>query len=130
MGLIYGYIPFFILPLYAALERLDGRLLEAARDLGATRARATWHVVVPHLVPALVATALLAFTISFDDFMVTFFLAPATEPTLPVRVYGTVTRGASPILNALATLSLVGTFVLAFVALRLVRPGTPRRDEA
>jgi len=112
----------------ARLASLDPTLLEAARDLGATRAGATWHVVVPHLMPALIATALLGFTISFDDFMVTFFLAPATEPTLPVRVYGTVTRGASPILNALATLSLLGTFVVAFVALRLVRPGTPRPE--
>jgi spermidine/putrescine transport system permease protein len=114
----------------ARLATLDPTLLEAARDLGATRARATWHVVVPHLAPALVAAALLAFTISFDDFMVTFFLAPATAPTLPVRVYGTVTRGASPILNALATLSLLGTFVVAFVALRLVRTGAGARAGA
>jgi spermidine/putrescine transport system permease protein len=111
------------------MATLDPTLLEAARDLGATRARATWHVVVPHLVPALLASALLAFSISFDDFMVTFFLASPTEPTLPVRIYGTVTRGASPILNAVATLSLLATFVLTYLALRLARPAPPRRGE-
>ena len=106
----------------ARLASLDPALVEAARDLGASRARAAWHVVLPHLRPALLAAALLGFTLSFDDFMVTFFLTPISAPTLPVRVYGTVTRGASPVLNALATLSLAGTLLVAWVAMRLVRP--------
>lgn len=113
----------------ARLSTLDPSLLEAARDLGASRARATWHVVVPHLAPSLVAAALLAFTISFDDFMVSFFLTKPTQQTLPVRVYGIITKGASPILNALATLSLVGTFLLALLALRLVRLSPQQRGE-
>ena len=113
---------FALVVVSARLATLDPSLVEAARDLGATRARATWHVVIPHLTPALVAAALLAFTLSFDDFMVTFFLAPATAPTLPVSVYSSVTRGAKPILNALATLSLVGTFLVAFLAMALARP--------
>ena len=110
----------------ARLATLDPALVEAARDLGASRAGAVRHVVIPHLRPALLAAALLGFTLSFDDFMVTFFLAPATTPTLPVRVYGYVTKGASPVLPALATLSLLGTFLVAFVAMRLVRPADVR----
>jgi len=106
----------------ARMASLDPTLVEAARDLGASRLRANWHVVIPHLAPALLAAALLAFTISFDDFMVTFFLQPASEPTLPMRVQGLVKRGASPILNALATLSLAGTLLLAFLCLLLLRP--------
>jgi spermidine/putrescine transport system permease protein len=106
----------------ARLESLDPALVEAARDLGAGRARATWHVVLPHLRPALLAAALLGFTLSFDDFMVTFFVQPASRPTLPMSMYNQAIRGASPVLNALATLSLAGTFVLGWVAIRAARP--------
>jgi spermidine/putrescine transport system permease protein len=104
------------------LGTLDASLVEAARDLGASRLRATWHVVLPHLRPALASAALLAFTLSFDDFMVTFFLQPPSAPTLPIAMYGGVTRGGGPVLNALATLSLVGTFLVAWLAMRLARP--------
>ncbi len=86
--------------------------------------------MVPHLAPALVAAALLAFTISFDDFMVTFFLHKPIEPTLPVWVAGKVTKSPTTLLNALATLSLAATFLLAFLALRSVRAGTPQRGDA
>ena len=106
------------------LGSLDTSLVEAARDLGASRFGAVRHVILPHLRPAIAAVALLAITISFDDYMITLFLAPDTAPTLPVRVGGLVTKGASPILNALATVSLLGTFLVALLALRLVRPTT------
>ena len=106
----------------ARLASLDPSLVEAARDLGATPARALWSVVVPHLRPALLAAFLLAFTLSFDDFMVTYFLSSPTQRTLPLKIYGIVVRGTSPLVNALATLSLAGTLVVAFVALRIARP--------
>jgi ABC-type spermidine/putrescine transport system permease subunit II len=106
------------------LATLDPSLVEAARDLGASPFGAFRHVVLPHLRPALAAVVLLAITISFDDYMITLFLAPDTAPTLPVRVGGLVTKGASPLLNALATVSLLGTFLVALLALRLVRPTT------
>lgn len=121
---------FALVVVRSRLATLDPTLLEAARDLGASRARATWHVVVPHLAPALVAAGLLAFTISFDDFMVTFFLHKPIEPTLPVWVAGKVTKSPTTLLNALATLSLAATFLLAFLALRSVRAGTPQRGDA
>lgn len=114
----------------ARLATLDPALVDAARDLGASPARATWHVVVPHLAPALVAAALLAFTLSLDDYMVTFFLHKPVEPTLPVWVAGKVTKSPTTLLNALATLSLLATFVLAYLALRSVRAGTPQRATA
>lgn len=121
---------FALVVVRARLATLDPTLVEAARDLGATRRRATWHVVVPHLTPALVAAGLLAFTISFDDFMVTFFLHKPIEPTLPVWVAGKVTKSPTTLLNALATLSLAATFLLAFLALRSVRAGTAQRSSA
>src|SRR5262245_13715312 len=120
---------FGLVVVQARLTTLDISLIEAARDLGASRAGATWHVVLPHLRPALASAALLAFTLSFDDFIVTFFLQPPSRPTLPMAMYGGVTRGGSPVLNALATLSLVGTFLLAFVAMRLARPESAVRSD-
>jgi ABC-type spermidine/putrescine transport system permease subunit II len=137
-GLESGFLPlllahatiaaaFALVVVRARLATLDPTLLDAARDLGATRAQALRHEVVPHLAPALLAAALLAFTISFDDFMVTYFLHRPIEPTLPVWVQGKVVKGPTTILNVLATLSLAATFLLAFVALRAVRAGTSRR---
>lgn len=118
---------FSLVVLRARLESLDPACLEAARDLGATPARAVVHVVLPHLRPAVVAAALLSFAISFDDFLVTLFVAGPGEPTLPLRIYGVARRGATPSLHALATLSLLGTLALGALALRLAfrRSGPP-----
>ena len=113
---------FALVVVRARLSSLDPSLIEAARDLGAGPVRAVTSVVLPHLRPALLAAFLLSFTLSFDDFMVTLFLSSPTQQTLPLKVYGLVRHGASPAINALATLSLVGTIVVAFVALRIARP--------
>jgi spermidine/putrescine transport system permease protein len=117
---------FALVVVRARLATLDPALVEAARDLGASPRRAVLSVVLPHLRPALLAAFLLAFTLSFDDFMVTLFLASPSATTMPVAVWGIVVRGASPLVNALATLSLVGTLLVAFLALRLVRPAAAR----
>ncbi len=88
--------------------------------------------MLPHLRPALVAGALLGFTLSFDDFMVTLFVSAPDDPTLPISVYGIVKRpppGGRPVLNALATLSLLGTLLLAWAALRLARPASTSAGE-
>jgi ABC-type spermidine/putrescine transport system permease subunit II len=113
---------FALVVVRARLASLDPACVEAARDLGATAWGATWHVVLPHLRPALLGSLLLAFAISFDDFLVTLFVAGPEETTLPLRVYGLARRGATPVLHALATLSLLGTLALGFLALRLAFP--------
>jgi spermidine/putrescine transport system permease protein len=116
---------FALLLLRARLSTLDPSCVAAARDLGAGPAGATWHVVLPHLRPAVAGALVLAFALSFDDFLVALFVASTDEPTLPIRVYGIARRGATPALHALATLSLAGTLLLGFVALRLSRIGSP-----
>ena len=82
MGLIYGYIPFFILPLYAALERLDGRLIEAARDLGASRTSTFLRVTLPLSVPGLLAASVIVVLPMCGDYYTNTYLtggSPRTE---------------------------------------------------
>src|SRR5258706_10955255 len=79
--LVYGYIPFFILPLYAALERLDGRLLEAARDLGASPARVFQRVTLPLSVPGLMAASVITVLPMFGDYYTNTFLSSGSPRT-------------------------------------------------
>jgi len=82
IGLTYGYIPFFILPLYAALERLDKRLIEAGRDLGASPSRVFLHVTLPLSVPGLLAASVITVLPMFGDYYTNSFLtsgSPRTE---------------------------------------------------
>ncbi|MEY2755925.1 MAG: hypothetical protein RJB65_2283 [Actinomycetota bacterium] len=82
IGLVYGYVPFFILPLYSVLERLDGRLLEAGRDLGATARQTFWHVTVPLSRPGLMAASVITILPMFGDYYTNTYLtsgSPRTE---------------------------------------------------
>ena len=82
IGLIYGYVPFFILPMYSALERIDGRLVEAARDLGASRAAAFLRITLPLSVPGLMAASVITVLPMFGDYYTNTFLtsgSPRTE---------------------------------------------------
>ena len=96
--------PFVLVGVQAWLQGLDPSLEEAAQDLGATPLKAFWLVIVPYLMPAIVAGALMAFTLSFDEYIVTIFTSGAESQTLPLKVYGMVRVGLNPQLNALSTL--------------------------
>jgi spermidine/putrescine transport system permease protein len=78
-------------------------------------------VLLPMLAPGLAAGGLLAFTLSLDDFVITFFVAGPGATTLPIRVYSMIKHGATPLINALSTLLLALTFVTVFVSQRLTR---------
>ena len=91
------------------LQDFDDSLLEAARDLGATSWTATWRVLLPLLAPGIAAGALLAFTLSIDDFVITFFVAGPGSTTLPIRIYSMIKHGSPPLINALSTLLLLVT---------------------
>lgn len=82
IGLIYGYVPFFLLPMFSALERIDGRFIEAARDLGASRAQAFARVTLPLSVPGLMAASVVTVLPMFGDYYTNTFLtsgSPRTE---------------------------------------------------
>ena len=108
-------IPFAYLPIRARLEGLDPKLLEAANDLYATPWRAFSRVTLPLLLPGIVSGAMLAFIISMDDFVITFFVAGAGATTLPVYIFGMIRIGITPEVNAISTMLLAVSVV--FVAL-------------
>ena len=112
-------IPFVTLVVRARLAGLDPALAEAARDLGATRGQTFRHVTLPLLGPGILAGALLAFTLSLDDFVVSFFTTGPGATTLPILIYSSVKRGLTPDIHALSTLlvlaSVAGTVVVMWL---------------
>jgi spermidine/putrescine transport system permease protein len=100
---------------------MDGSLEEAAMILGADEVTTFWRVTVPQLWPGILAGALLAFTMSFDDFVITSFVAGPGSSTLPIVVYGMVRRTVEPSINAISTIILLVTTGLIYLADRLAR---------
>jgi spermidine/putrescine transport system permease protein len=92
---------------------------EAAKDLGATEWQAFRDVLLPHIKPGLVAGALLAFTLSLDDFVITFFTSGPDTITFPVKVYSMVRFSVTPEVNAASTILILLTVILTFIALKL-----------
>lgn len=113
-------IPFVALVVRARLAGLDPALTEAAHDLGASRWQCFRHVTLPLVWPGILAGALLAFTLSLDDFVVSFFTTGPGATTLPIFIYSSVKRGLTPDINALSTL-LVLASVLGAVAVILLQ---------
>ncbi len=108
-------IPFAYLPIRARLEGMDKALTEAAADLYASPWHAFRRVTLPLLWPGILAGALLAFIISLDDFVITYFVAGAGATTLPVFIFGMIRIGISPEVNAISTVMLA--ISVAFVSL-------------
>ena len=105
--------PFVLVAVQARLQGLDPALEEAVLDLGATPARAFWLVILPCLKPAVISGALMAFTLSMDELIISVFTAGPDSRTLPMQVYGMAKVGLNPMLNALSALFVVTT--IAFV---------------
>lgn len=105
--------PFVMVAVQARLQGLDPALEEAAQDLGASPLQAFWLVVVPCLRPAIISGALMAFTLSMDELIVTVFTTGAASATLPTVVFGMAKIGLNPMLNALSAVFVVTT--IAFV---------------
>lgn len=108
-------IPFAYLPIRARLEGMDPRLAEAAADLYASPWKTFWKVTFPLLTPGIVSGAMLAFIISMDDFVITYFVAGAGATTLPVYIFSSIRMGISPKINAISSIILL--ISIAFVAL-------------
>jgi spermidine/putrescine transport system permease protein len=111
--------PFVAVIVRARLASFNRELEEAAKDLGASEWRAFIDVLVPHMKPALIAGALLAFTLSLDDFVITFFTAGPDTVTFPVKVYSMVRFSVTPEVNAASTLLIVVTVLLTAIGLKM-----------
>lgn len=112
----FAYVAFVVL---GRLQDFDFTLLDAARDLGATRAQSVRRVLLPLLMPGILAGGLLAFTLSVDDFVITYFVSGPGTTTLPLLVAGMMkTSRQLPVINALSTVLLAVTFLVALGVFR------------
>src|SRR5690554_3522279 len=112
-------IPYVILSVLPKLRQLNKHLYEAALDLGATPAQALWKVILPEIMPGIVTGFLLAFTLSIDDFVISFFTTGSGVSTLSITIYSMSRQGIRPTINALSTVMF--TFVLVLLVIVNVR---------
>ena len=112
-------IPYVILSVGPKLRQMDRNLIDAAQDLGCTWMQAFWRVVIPEIKPGIVSGALTAFTMSVDDFIISYFTAGTSASTLAMTIYGMTKKRVSPEINAISTLLFVTVLVLlAIINLR------------
>jgi spermidine/putrescine transport system permease protein len=104
--------PFVLVGIQARLSGLDPSLEEAAMDLGATPTQALMKVIIPYLMPAILSGALMSFTLSLDELIVTYFTTGPQSVTLPIRIFGMAKVGLNPMLNAISTVIIVSTVPL------------------
>jgi spermidine/putrescine transport system permease protein len=112
-------VAYVVIVVMARLRTVEPALEEAALDLGGTEWDAFRLVTLPQLTPAIVSAALLAFTISFDDYVITSMVAGVDSETLPMVIYAMARRGANPVVNAISTMIVVGLGVLIVISERL-----------
>ncbi|MDQ2695849.1 MAG: spermidine/putrescine ABC transporter permease PotC [Pseudomonadota bacterium] len=114
-------LPFVAVTVAGRLRGFDPHLIEAARDLGAGELRIFRQILLPLLGPAVAAGWLLAFTLSLDDVIVSFFVTGPGFEILPLRIYSMVRLGVKPEINALCTIMIAATLLLVVIAQRLLR---------
>jgi ABC-type spermidine/putrescine transport system permease subunit II len=131
IAVVLGHVTFCI-PFVAAI--VGGRLAglsddveEAAMDLGASRWLAVRYAALPQLWPAIIASSMLAFVLSFDDFVTSFFVSGVGMPPLPVRIYSMLRFGVSPAVNAVGTFMIAVAVTLGLLALFVIRGREGRR---
>lgn len=112
-------LAYVVVVILARLRTFDVSLEEAALDLGANEWQVFWHVTMPMLLPGIVAAALLCFTVSFDDYVITSLVAGVDSETLPMMIYAMARKGVSPTVNALSAMITMGLGILILFAGRL-----------
>jgi len=113
--------PFAAMVIRTRLQSFNREMEEAAKDLGANEFQVFRDILLPHMKPGLIAGALLAFTLSLDDFVITFFTSGPNTVTFPVKIYSMVRFSVTPEINAASTILIIITLVLTFIALRYQR---------
>ena len=114
-------VPFVVLTVRARLHSFDKAVEEAAMDLGANEWVTFWRVTLPLIMPGVISGAMLAFTLSLDDFIITFFTNGPGSTTLPIYVYGLLRRTITPEVNALSTVWIVVVLTAVLLSRRLQR---------
>jgi spermidine/putrescine transport system permease protein len=116
--LIYT-LPYFFLVTTTRLERFDRLLEEAAQDLGCTPWQTFWKVNFPIIAPSIIGAALIVFALSFDEFLITFFVI-GTESTLPMLVWSMLRRSIDPRVNAISVMLIISSMILLFFMSKVI----------
>ena len=116
LGMVYNFLPYMILPIYTVMLKADHSLVEAAQDLGCTPFQAFYKVVLPAIMPGIISGLMMAFTLSIDDFIISYFLSGTSSQTLPIRNFSMTKRRVTPDMYALSTLIFLAILVLLVVS--------------
>lgn len=119
-------IPYVILSVMPKLQQLDKNLMDAALDLGCTPLSAIWKVVLPELMPGIINGALIAFTMSIDDFVISYFTAGSTTQTLAMAIYSMTKKRVTPKINAISTI----LFTVVLILLVIVNIRSARQENS
>ncbi|RMF34612.1 MAG: ABC transporter permease, partial [Alphaproteobacteria bacterium] len=126
LGHVALALPYVVIVVSARLRSFDPALEEAARSLGANGAQVVWLVTLPWIAPGVIAGALFAFAVSFDQFVVSYFLSLPGDTTLPVEIYSSIRKGFTPEVNAVSTLVITVSMGLMLLVARFFRFGGER----
>ena len=108
-------IPYVILSILPKLRQLDSNLVDAAMDLGCTWMKAFWKVIVPEIMPGIINGLIIAFTLSIDDFVISYFTAGMNVMTLSMKIFAMTRRRINPEINALSTILFLSVLVLLII---------------
>lgn len=109
-------LPYVVITVSSRLKDFDGKMLEAAKDLGASEFTILRKIILPLLLPAIISGWLLSFTISLDDVVVSSFVTSASYEVLPLKIFSLVKTGVTPEINALATLMIIFSLTLVILS--------------
>lgn len=112
-------IPFSLFIIMSRLDEFDFSIVEASRDLGATEMQTLYKVIIPTMMPGIISAFLMSLTLSLDDYVITSFVTGTNSDTLPIQIYSMLKFGISPAINALSTILILGTLVLALSSRKL-----------
>jgi spermidine/putrescine transport system permease protein len=123
LGHVALALPYVIIVVNARLKTLAPELEEAARSLGASQWQVTQRVTLPWIAPGIIAGGLFAFAVSFDQFVVSYFLATPGQSTLPVEIYAAIRKGFTPEINAVSTIIIVLSMAIMLITARFYKFG-------
>jgi len=127
LGHSTALVSIVVTQVFARLQRFNRRLEEASADVGARPWQTFWYVTLPNIRSAIIGSALLSFTLSFDEIPVTFFLT-GRDNTLPMYIYSTLRKGITPQINAVGTIIIVVSLILIVLSVYLLRGRDGDRD--
>ncbi|TIS31503.1 MAG: ABC transporter permease, partial [Mesorhizobium sp.] len=123
LGHVALALPYVIVVVSARLQTFAPELEEAARSLGANQWQVTVRVTLPWIMPGVIAGGLFAFAVSFDQFVVSYFLSTPGQTTLPVEIYAAIRKGFTPEINAVSTIIIVVSMALMLLTARFFKFG-------